>query len=322
MIEFQKDIPLSKFSTFKIGGPADYFIDCKSIDQLPEIIQKAQSMNLPFIVIGGGSNTIFHENGFRGVVIKISAFQLDIPSHDQEAIVTADAGIILNALIMQTLRHDLIGMENLFGIHGTLGGAIRGNAGAHGTEIQDILHSVTYYDPATSQITTSPKEEFEFSYRTSTFKNWQQNSEPRIILQAKLALTHDPAAAKVASAGLFETQRIRNAKYPPQPNCGSFFKNLSPQEAADLIAQNPEIPRSSGNVPVGYLSEQAGCKGLQFGDAQVSEEHGNFLINLGSATQTDLITLAKKVQEQVQDKFGIQLEPEVQFIGETGPVKI
>lgn len=305
---------LQKYSTFRIGGPADYFYDCRDLNEIPGLIQAAQAQGVPFLVIGGGSNTVFSEQGFRGLVIRLAANKVSIAKE----IVVAEAGVIFNALIIQSINAGLLGMENLFGIPGTLGGAIRGNAGAHGTEICELLQSITYFDTTSQKIITSSVRDFSFDYRNSSFKQWQQADDIKIILSATLRLKVDPQAAKIAKENLFQTQKIRNAKYPAQPNCGSFFKNPGPAEASELLKSHPDLPRSSGNIPAGWLVEQAGLKGKTEGGAQVSEKHGNFLINKESATQTDLLVLKQKIQSAVAQKFQINLEEEVQFISETG----
>ncbi|MFC1810520.1 UDP-N-acetylmuramate dehydrogenase [Patescibacteria group bacterium] len=284
-LEIKENEPLAPYTAYKIGGPADYFVNVRSQDEFVKAIEAAEKAQKPYFILGGGCNTVFSDKGFRGLVIHNSV--KDIEVHGSQIIV--GSGALLSLVIAQALKHELGGIDKLFGLPGTIGGAIYGNAGAQGVEISDFIVSAKIYRTGQG-IVEEPKEYFQFSYRYSFLKKTNE-----IVLEVKLDLpTLEPDGASV------EALKFRAEKQPKGQVAGSFFKNPTATQAA------------------GYLIDKAGLKGLKVGDFEVSEQHGNWLMNLGNGTQKDLIELAKKLKQEVKNKFGVELEPENILIDEFG----
>ncbi|MCX8057447.1 MAG: UDP-N-acetylmuramate dehydrogenase [Ignavibacteria bacterium] len=276
--------PLSKFTTFRIGGPADYYLEPKDREDLLKLIKYLKEINYPYIVIGNGSNVLISDEGIRGAAINLEFGFTKIEVKKNH--VYAEAGIRLSKLVDVCLEHSLVGLENLAGIPGTLGGAILMNAGAYGGEISDYIKKVEVID--NDRIVFLNKEECGFSYRKS-------NLEGKVILSAEFILPFgDKEKAKQRRKELLLK---RNQAQPVElPNAGSIFKNPPNDYAARLI-------------------EQAGLKGLTIGGAKVSEKHANFIVNFNNATAKDVLELMHIIQRTVFEKFGIMLEPEVKMIG-------
>jgi UDP-N-acetylmuramate dehydrogenase len=292
--DIQKDFPLAPLTTFQIGGPADLYYKLSDLNELSALVELATSLAIPFIVLGGGSNVVFADRGFRGLIIQIKANQIAIePSKSEKfGIISAEAGALTSQIIQFALKNNLSGLEKLLGLPGTIGGAVRGNAGAYGQEIRNIFEKALILT-SKNTLKEAKKDYFSFGYRDSVVKK-----NKNIILKVYLKLEK-----KDCSQGLKEAAEIlkqRAGKQPSGCTAGSFFKN----PGKDLSA--------------GYLLEQSGCKGLQIGQAQVSPKHANWIMNLGNATQKDILELAKIMRERVKNRFNITLEPEVQLIGEQG----
>lgn len=287
----KKDEPLSNHCTFRIGGPADFFCTAKSTEELQHLIEEAKSSALPYFIFGGGSNILFSDKGFRGVVIKIDSKAVEIKNNE----ITADAGVTVSQLIKTAAENNLQGLEKWIGLPGTVGGAVRGNAGCNGLETAEILTECQVFDPETTQIKTLTNKDLQYAYRESRLKHTNE-----IVLTATFKLT---PANLTKEEQQFLLDQIRQNRYETQPpgfSSGSFFKNPSQQN------------------PAGKLIDQAGLKGTQIGKAKISEKHGNFLQNLGGATASDILALAKLIKKEVRTKFNINLEEEVQVIDEYG----
>lgn len=276
--------PLNRFTTFRIGGPADYYLEPKDREDLLKLIKYLKEIKYPYIIIGNGSNVLISDEGIRGAAISLEAGFTKIEVIKNK--VYAEAGIRLSKLVDVCIEHSLVGIENLAGIPGTLGGAILMNAGAYGGEISDFIKLVEVIDDV--EIKFLKKEECGFAYRKSNLEN-------KIILSAEFEL---PFGDKVkAKERRKELLLKRNKAQPVElPNAGSIFKNPPGDYAARLI-------------------EQAGLKGLTIGGAKVSEKHANFIVNFNNASANDVIELMKIIQEKVYEKFGIMLEPEIKMIG-------
>jgi UDP-N-acetylmuramate dehydrogenase len=276
--------PLSRFTTFRIGGPADYYLEPKDREDLLKLIRYLKEIKYPYIIIGNGSNILISDEGIRGAAINLEAGFTKIEVNKNR--VYAEAGIRLSKLVDVCIEHSLVGIENLAGIPGTLGGAILMNAGAYGGEISDFIKLVEVIDDV--EIKFLKKEECGFAYRKS-------NLEGKIILSAEFELPYgDKEKAKERRKELLLK---RNQSQPVElPNAGSIFKNPQGDYAARLI-------------------EQAGLKGLTIGGAKVSEKHANFIVNFNNASASDVVELMKIIQEKVYEKFGIMLEPEIKMLG-------
>lgn len=284
-IKIKKNEPLAPYTAYKIGGPADFFIDVKSHEQIPAILEAAEKNNVKVFILGGGCNTVFSDKGFRGLVLRNMANKIEV--HGSKVI--AESGAILGAVINEARKHELGGIIKLVGLPGTIGGAVYGNAGAQGTEISDYIVSAKIYRPGRG-IVTEPKEYFQFSYRHSFLKKTHE-----IVLEVSLELPNlDPEDISI------EVLQFRAQKQPKGKVAGSFFKNPTSTESA------------------GFLIDKCGLKGLRIGDIEISELHGNWLLNVGNATQEDVLNVARKAKEEVKNKFDIELEPENILIDENG----
>ncbi|MCL1956081.1 MAG: UDP-N-acetylmuramate dehydrogenase [Fibromonadales bacterium] len=274
-----QNVSLKKYSTFKIGGPAKLFAEPKSIAEIRELLMFCKKNKEKFFILGNGSNILFNDNGYDGLVIKIGK--------------KLESGKSLHDVIHAAADKGLGGMEKLEGIPGTLGGAIFMNAGAHGQQISDCIKSVvsvTNY----GGIVTRTNEECKFSYRSSTFKMLDE-----IIVSAEFDFT--PMPKEIINKNRKEVLAWRREKQPLKyPNAGSIFKNPT-----------SNLPLTDSHLSAGYLIDSCGLKGCRVGDAQVSELHANFIVNRGSATASDVKALMEKIVQEVKKKHGIVLEPEI-----------
>ncbi|MBR5614271.1 MAG: UDP-N-acetylmuramate dehydrogenase [Clostridia bacterium] len=280
--------PMSRHTTFKIGGPADIFLTPETEEQTAEALKAAKARNIPVFVLGNGSNMLVGDKGIRGVVLSLFKRLNKIEVAGEE--IYAGAGVLLSAVSSEAAKASLEGLEFASGIPGTIGGAVYMNAGAYGFEIKEIIKSVRYMD-RNGNIFEADRDACEFGYRKSRFTDTDL-----IILGCTLKLKHGNEA-QIRERIADYTQR-RVSKQPiDRPSAGSTFK------------------RPEGNF-AGTLIEKAGLKGTRVGGAEVSEKHAGFLINTGAATADDVLELIKLVQDTVYKKDGIMLEPEVKLVGE------
>ncbi len=276
---------MSKHTSFKVGGPVDLFITVETIEQLKDTIKILKHQNIEYKVIGNGSNILVKDEGYRGAIIKPSFNSIEI----KEDIVEVGAGVKNGMLAQKLLQKELTGFEFAAGIPGTIGGAMVMNAGAHGREMKDIVDAVTYYNCENDEIETIKKEECNFEYRNSKFKNINV-----IIIKAILKL--QKANSIEIKQKMDEYKQFRIEKQPIEyPSAGSTFKR-----GADFITAK--------------LIDEAGLKGYTIGGAQVSEKHAGFIINKNNATATDIINLIEEVQKIVYEKFNKKIELEIEII--------
>lgn len=282
------DEPMKKHTTFRIGGPADYYICPHTPEEIREVISVCREEQIPWFIIGNGSNLLVSDSGYRGAVIQIYKNLNAVECRDN--IIHAQAGALLSQIAAQALRCSLAGFEFASGIPGTLGGAVTMNAGAYGGEMKDVIKSATVLTED-GQILTLPVEELKLGYRTSIIK-----SESYIVLEAEIEL--EAGDQTQIRAHMEELSEKRRSKQPLEyPSAGSTFKRPEGYFAGKLIMD-------------------AGLRGFQVGGAQVSEKHCGFVINTGNATAADVIGLIHEVQKKVEEQFGVKLEPEVRFLGE------
>jgi len=307
MLNIQKNIPLASYTTFKIGGPAKFFAEVKNENEIIEALKYAKKNNLKHFILAGGSNVLISDKGFDGLVINIQHTTYNI-QHEK---IEAGAGVLLSEIVSESARAGLSGLEWAAGIPGTVGGAIRGNAGAFGSCMADAVEYVKVLDIDSLRTEIYSLKKCEFGYRASIFKE-KQNI---IILSVKLKLKKDDAE-KIQ-------QRIegiiikRNKKQPRFPSAGSFFKNpiIKDKKIIKKFESNTGLKMKDNKIPAGWLIEEAGFRGKKIGGAQVSKEHGNLIINTGDATAEDVIMLASIIKQKVRSVFNIQLMEEVQLIG-------
>ncbi|MFA9262455.1 MAG: UDP-N-acetylmuramate dehydrogenase [Undibacterium sp.] len=308
MLDIRRDVPLAPFSTFKIGGPADFFAGVTTAPELIEALEYAKKNDLKTFVFSGGSNLLIADRGFRGLVIRVANQSMRVA----EDKLYADAGANLLDVVQLANSRGLAGMERLAGIPGSLGGAIRGNAGAFGGEIQDVVSSVKVYDRKQGKLREFMSRDCEFSYRNSHFKTHPE----LVILSAVLRLTEGNSAELIRIADT--TMETREAKHPQSAMCaGSFFMN--PEVTDETL--RAEFTKDTGKaakdakLPAGWLIDHAGLRGKKIGGAQVSPMHPNYLVNTGTATAEDVMVLASVVKERVRTALDVQLREEVQLVG-------
>jgi len=280
--------PLKQYTSFKIGGPADILLFPASLTELCEAVKICGQNDVPVTVIGKGSNLLVRDKGVRGLVVKMDEHLAYI--RRQGSHVIAGAGIFLKDLAERAAAWGLSGIEFAVGIPGTLGGAIVMNAGAYEGEIKDVISRVTAVDKS-GVLHHFSGEELIFGYRSSPFQKRQY-----IVAEAELCLVEEDS--DTIATRIRELTVRRESRQPLElPSAGSTFKRPPGYYAGTLI-------------------EQSGLKGLRFGGAQVSEKHAGFIVNAGDASANDVLSLIKEVQMRVHHKFGVELYPEVQVIGE------
>ncbi len=285
-LEILIDEPMSKHTTFKIGGPADIYVE-PSIYQVVPLIKLLQNQAIPFMVIGNGSNLLVSDEGIEGVVVSLAKPAADI--RIDGTVITAEAGAMLSSVANQAASAGLTGLEFASGIPGSIGGAVYMNAGAYGGEIKDVLTSVTILTPEFDLVECSPKE-LDLSYRHSSLME-----KGGIVLSAKLQL--QPGDSQAIKAQIEDIRQQRITKQPLNfPSAGSTFKRPQGYFAGKLI-------------------DDAGLRGYSVGGAQVSEKHCGFVVNTGDAKCADVLKLMSDVDDIVFGKFGVHLTPEVRIIG-------
>ena len=301
----QENVDLSGFTTYRLPGRAAYLAVVHTVSELQEAWSFAQARALPVAVIGSGSNVIVRQREYAGLLVVNSISSLARLGGDR---VEVGAGTVLQDLIEFCSWEGLQGVARLAGIPGTVGGAIFGNAGAFGEQVGDVIVEVTHLDQAGALVRVS-REGCRFAYRTSAFK---RGEVPGIIVSAVLQLRGDDP--HTVGRLVEDTLVARKGKHPVGCSCGSFFKNIEVDRLPAEVAAGVRQWAVYGRLPAGRLIQEAGGKGLRVGGAYVSERHGNFLINDGSATAADLTELAGLLKARVRTRFGIELEEEVRYL--------
>lgn len=300
-----RDAPLSVCTRFAIGGPADLFAETPDTESFVRAWHIARESGLDTVVIGGGTNLIVCDEGFRGVVLKLSNNRISADG----LTVYVESGASLQSLVDFTADAGLKGLETMTGIPGSTGAAIYGNAGAYGHSISERISKVRFFDGAA--IREVNNAQCEFHYRESVFKRHKD----WIIFTAELVM--EPGDSKVLRETADNILAIRNRKYPPSMKCaGSIFKNFLYAELPPRVAA--EIPANviiEGKVPSAWFLDQAGAKGMRRGDIQVADYHANLIYNRGSGTASDLVAVIAELKQRVQAQWGIPLEEEVQYVG-------
>lgn len=283
-----ENAPMSEHTTFRIGGPADYFITVKNVKELQEVISLCKTGRVPYMIIGNGSNLLISDNGLRKAVIRLTGEFRDITLN--ENVIRCGAGITLAKLCTFAQQNSLSGLEFAFGIPGSVGGAVYMNAGAYGGEMKDVLCNVTHLTPA-GEVETVSSDVLGFSYRHSIYKH-----NECIVLFAEFQLkVCDKAEIK---ALMDDIMNRRVTKQPLEyPSAGSVFK------------------RPKGAF-AGALIQDCGLKGCSVGGAQVSTKHSGFIINTGGATCADVMNLISHVQKTVKEQTGFSLEREIIYLDE------
>jgi UDP-N-acetylmuramate dehydrogenase len=286
--------PLAAYTTLRVGGPADYLAVAKTTDEVVALVRAAGELGLPWRIVGRGSNLLVSDRGVRGLTIRNTAAAVRILPGDtpDTAIVRADAGVSCANLASRAAKEGLTDLEFAVAIPGTVGGAVVQDAGAHGSQMADVLVAVDYLT-RDGELARLPVDQLALGYRSSRFK---QPPRGEAVLRADVRLRRAPP--DVVAAKVREIREWRAASQPTEPSAGSIFTNPPGDYAGRLI-------------------EAAGLKGCQIGGAQISPKHANFVVNpSGTAQAADVAALIERAQAEVEAKFGIRLEPEVEKIGD------
>jgi UDP-N-acetylmuramate dehydrogenase len=295
--------PLRHHTTFRIGGPADFYFPARTPDQMVAALRIATDLGLPVFLLGGGSNLLVSDDGFRGLVVRNAIEQIEWDGTAAQV----GAGVDFLQFIYECRDRGLKGLEFAAGIPGSVGGALYGNAGCYGQDIGSFTIECTHagYDGAT--VETKPAGWYEFAYRDSRLKR-----EPRVLLSCLLQLERgDPAAIQAVIDEKLEIRRQKHPAWRVEPTAGSYFKNLPPDWQMPGGRHSPGTRR----VAAGQLLDEVGCRGLRVGDAMVYAKHANIIVNAGRATARAVLELAEIMKARVRERFGVTLEEEVMYLG-------
>lgn len=295
--------PLSKHSNFKIGGPADLFITCTDAEQVIAAVTAVRAHAVPLTILGGGTNVVFSDAGVRGAVIAMK----DTSFSAEGDRVTVGAGMATGAFVQQCHAHGLTGAEFLVGIYGTVGGAVRGNAGSFGTEMKDCVVSCEVLTES-GTVETWNNARFQFGYRDSIIKH-----SSAIVVTIRMQLTRGSVAD--AKKKMIEYLAYKKSHQPINlPSAGCMFKNVPIGTRDDLKSRFASVAKD-GQVPAWAFIKDVELVGKTMGGIQISEQHANFFVNTGNGTAEQIVMLTSLVKQRVRDSFGVQLEEEVQFLG-------
>ncbi len=334
MINIQKNIPLAPLTTFKIGGPAKHFVEVSAEEELLEALQFAKENNLEIFVLGGGSNILVSDEGFSGLVIRMLNTSYIIHNTSIEC----GSGVLLSQIVKESAKNGLSGLEWASGIPGTLGGAIRGNAGIPLGCMADSVESVKTIVIASGakqslsnknstnstrsfanaqddiRILEFQNNECRFSYRNSIFKE----NKDLIIISVVLKLEKgEQEEINKKTKELIENRLKVVHPNPKEPSSGSFFKNpkVNNPELIANFEKDTGQKAIDGKIPAGWLIDEVGLRGKKIGGAQVSEKHANFVVNIGNAKAQDIVMLSSLIKMKVRDELGVQLSEEIQYVG-------
>ena len=308
----QENILLAPYTIYKIGGPARYFIECASQEDVESAVEFAAEKNLPFFILGAGSNMLVADAGFEGAAIRVSG---GVVRAEGERLI-ADAGVMMARAVSVAAAARLAGFEWGIGVPGTIGGSVRGNAGCFGGEMRDVIETVAVLDARSGARRVVQATECVFGYRDSFFKK----NPHIIILSVILGLTRaDPADIQKR---IREVTAMRAARQDIGSKCaGCIFRNAAwPEEeraCAHLVERFPDLAEfeASPHIPASYLIDHAGLKGRRAGQAVISAKHANYFINEGGGRAADIRALIDMAKTEVKEKYGICLEEEIQYIG-------
>ncbi|KKQ39460.1 MAG: UDP-N-acetylenolpyruvoylglucosamine reductase [Parcubacteria group bacterium GW2011_GWE2_37_8] len=316
--DFKENVLLAPLTTFKIGGPARYFAEVASESDLLSSFDVAKNMNLPVFVLGGGSNVLIADSGFSGLVVRNRTIGMEIIKEEQfggqGVALRVFSGESLARLVSFALQNSFSGLEWAAGIPGTVGGAVRGNAGAFGRSASDLILEVEAYDMSVGKKIVLSSQDCDFRYRQSIFKR-----DPNlIILSVKINL--EVRDKKTIQSKMIENVKIRaKSEHGIKNSAGCFFKNIEwsgvDKEKLKNILPEIETVENKYKLPAGFLIEKAGLSGKFEGNAKIHSGHCNYIINENSAKADDVKKLSDLCKKIVAEKYGIDLEPEVQLVG-------
>ena len=287
-MEMKENVSLKPFTVFQVGGPARFFAETRSKEEVIEALGWAKEKQIPSFILGLGSNVLVSDQGFPGLVIKISGGKV---SRDG-ALITAEAGAKMAEVVNFSLQNGLVGFEWAIGVPGTIGGSVRGNAGCFGSEMKDFVAGADVFDANAERELKLSNSECRFSYRQSIFKEKPEF----VVLGVSLRLKSGGSGEAKERFGEFVKARVQSQ------DIGS--------KTAGCVFKNP-----SAEIRAGALVDKAGLKGTSIGGAAVSEKHANFIINTGAASAEDIVMLIGLIKERVHRKFDVFLEEEIQYVG-------
>jgi UDP-N-acetylmuramate dehydrogenase len=293
--DFKPNVSLGRYTSARVGGPAELFITVHNASELQKAAELAYTLNIPYTILGGGSNILVADAGVKGLIIFNKAKNVSFRNTGFSVVCTVESGMNLSSLARQCIAKGLAGLEWAVSVPGTVGGAVVGNSGAHGGDMAGTLLAATVWEPGEG-VRIYSNEEFNYAYRESVLKQEQGKDEPRrVILSAELELKPEMVDVLMARADGFVAHRKQSQ--PGGASMGSMFKN-------------PE------HYYAGYLIEAAGLKGFRSGGAMISEKHANFFVNDQEATAEDIRSLIAEAWNTVREQFGVKLELEVELVGE------
>jgi len=312
----QEHVVMRDYTTFKVGGVADFFIEVKTIDELIRAVKAAIRLEMPYFILGNGSNVLFSDYGFAGLVIKNSTSNIAVMKEKSQII--ADSGVMIPKLIMEAISNDLAGLGFLYGIPGTVGGAVYGNAGAYGAAIGDYVKSLTILqiDPEDRipKVIQQETSWMEFAYRSSKLKITKSKMKP-VILTVRFQFSRNQKEELMRRLNKYQKERVEHQ--PIGLSAGCVFKNPIPLELKNITGAGtkgmPELPKER---TAGFMLEKSGVKKLRIGNAEVSDKHANFIINHDSAKANEIRSLIEVMREKVREKFDVILEEEIEYIGQ------
>jgi len=287
-MEMKENVSLKPFTVFQVGGPARFFVETRSREEIVEALKWAKEKQIPSFILGLGSNVLVSDQGFPGLVIKISGGKV---SRDGD-LITAEAGAKMAEVVNFSLQNGLVGFEWAIGVPGTIGGSVRGNAGCFGSEMKDFVAGADVFDANAERELKLSNSECRFSYRQSIFKEKPEF----VVLGVSLRLKSGGSGEAKERFGEFVKARVQSQ------DIGS--------KTAGCVFKNP-----SAEIRAGALVDKAGLKGTSIGGAAVSEKHANFIINTGAASAEDIVMLIGLIKERVHRKFDVFLEEEIQYVG-------
>lgn len=293
--QFQNNVELSRYTSARVGGPAEMFLAVHKASELQAAAELAYAQSIPYFILGGGSNILVSDKGVRGLVIFNRAREVKFRSNGIHVICTAESGANLSSLARQCIAKGLGGLEWAVNIPGTVGGAVVGNSGAHGGDMKGHLLAATIWEAGRGARIFSP-EELKYGYRDSVLKREQGTTRPRrVVLAAEIQLTPESVDVLNARANAFTTHRKQTQ--PGGASVGSMFKNPP-------------------HFYAGYLIEAAGLKGTKIGHVEISPKHANFFVSDGEASAEDIRALIAEAWNAVREQFAVEMELEVELVGE------
>jgi len=316
MLDIKEGEKLSKYTTFNLGGAAKYFVAVKNNEDLAMAIKWAKENNQKYFVLGGGSNVFFGDEGFDGLVIKIEFDEINLESGN----VFGGSGMLLVEFIKKAAEAGFGGLESLAGIPGTIGGATCGNAGAFGKSLSDVMEKAEIFFPLPDgnyKIEAVDNSWFQYDYRLSKLKYWEGADKPIIL---KVWFKAESCDKEQVVLKVNEILKTREAKQPKGYSAGCAFKNIKGPIVGELLekdffsAEEKQLFASRGAIPAGWFIDHAELKGKKINGAYVPSEHANYIMNDGTAKAGDIVALISYIKQQVRDKYGVQLEEEVQII--------